>query len=104
MSERPTIGFIGVGLMGHGMASNLVTKGYPLVVLGHRKREPVEQLKSLGAAEAATAMTAFGWRWSTCGASTRPCIAVSREGAAPPLPCRQKSNAATISSSRSTPG
>jgi 3-hydroxyisobutyrate dehydrogenase-like beta-hydroxyacid dehydrogenase len=55
MSERPTIGFIGVGLMGHGMASNLVTKGYPLVVLGHRKREPVEHLKSLGAAEAATA-------------------------------------------------
>ena len=54
MSERPTIGFIGVGLMGHGMARNIVTKGYPLVVLGHRKREPVEHLKSLGATEATT--------------------------------------------------
>ena len=31
-------------------------------------------------------------------------MAVSMLGAAPPLPCRQKSNAATISSSRSTPG
>ena len=31
-------------------------------------------------------------------------IAVSIDGAAPPLPYRQKSNAATISSSRSTPG
>lgn len=56
MSEtRPVIGFIGVGLMGHGMAKNLVTKGYPLVIMGHRKREPVEHLKSLGAREAATA-------------------------------------------------
>ncbi|TXC67558.1 NAD(P)-dependent oxidoreductase [Piscinibacter aquaticus] len=40
--------------MGHGMAKNLVSKGWPLVVLGHRKREPVEHLKSLGAREAAT--------------------------------------------------
>jgi len=52
--SKPVIGFIGVGLMGHGMAKNIVTKGYPLVVLGHRKREPVEHLKSLGAREAAT--------------------------------------------------
>jgi 3-hydroxyisobutyrate dehydrogenase-like beta-hydroxyacid dehydrogenase len=51
---KPTIGFIGVGLMGHGMAKNLVTKGHPLVVLGHRNREPVEHLKTLGATEAAT--------------------------------------------------
>ena len=56
MSDRkPLIGFIGVGLMGHGMAKNIVTKGYPLVVLGHRRREPVEHLKSLGAKEASTA-------------------------------------------------
>jgi len=52
---RPVIGFIGVGLMGHGMAKNVVTKGYTLVVMGHRNREPVEHLKSLGAREAATA-------------------------------------------------
>jgi len=51
---KPTIGFIGVGLMGHGMASNIVQKGYPLVVLGHRNREPVERLKSVGAREAGT--------------------------------------------------
>jgi len=51
---QPVIGFIGVGLMGHGMAKNLVTKGYPLVILGHRNREPVERLKSLGAREART--------------------------------------------------
>jgi 3-hydroxyisobutyrate dehydrogenase-like beta-hydroxyacid dehydrogenase len=55
MSDRPTIGFIGVGLMGHGMAKNIVTKGWPLVVMGHRNREPVEHLLSLGAREAKTA-------------------------------------------------
>lgn len=55
MSDKPTIGFIGVGLMGHGMAKNIVTKGYPLVVMGHRNRGPVEHLLSLGASEAVTA-------------------------------------------------
>ena len=40
MSKKATIGFIGVGLMGHGMAKNIVTKGYPLVVLGHRNHAP----------------------------------------------------------------
>ncbi len=55
MSDRkPTVGFVGVGLMGHGMAKNLVSKGWPLVVLGHRHREPVEHLKTLGAHEAAS--------------------------------------------------
>ena len=44
MKEK--IGFIGVGLMGHGMAKNIVEKGWPLTVLGHRRREAVEDLKS----------------------------------------------------------
>ena len=51
---KATVGFIGVGLMGHGMAKNLLAKGHPLVVLGHRNRDPVEHLKSLGAREAVT--------------------------------------------------
>jgi hypothetical protein len=41
--------------MGHGMAKNIVEKGYPLVVMGHRKREPVEDLVARGASEASTA-------------------------------------------------
>ena len=40
-------------------------------------------------AAVAIAMPESGCRWSTCAASTRPCIAVSIDGAAPPLPCRQ---------------
>lgn len=53
--EKPVIGFIGVGLMGAGMAKNIVTKGYPLVIMGHKNREPVERLKALGAVEAHSA-------------------------------------------------
>lgn len=53
MTER--IGFIGVGLMGHGMAKNIVEKGFPLTVLGHRRRDAVEDLKTRGATEAASA-------------------------------------------------
>ena len=30
--DKPRIGFVGIGLMGHGIAKNLVTKGYPLTV------------------------------------------------------------------------
>jgi hypothetical protein len=48
------IGFIGVGLMGHGMAKNIVEKGYPLTVMGHRNRTPVEDLLTRGAKEAKT--------------------------------------------------
>jgi hypothetical protein len=49
------IGFIGVGLMGHGMAKNLLAKGYPLTIMGNRNRAPVESLKAMGAAEVGTA-------------------------------------------------
>lgn len=50
MKER--IGFIGLGLMGHGMAGNILAKGWPLTVMAHRNRAPVEDLKAKGAAEA----------------------------------------------------
>jgi 3-hydroxyisobutyrate dehydrogenase-like beta-hydroxyacid dehydrogenase len=58
MAQR--IGFIGVGLMGHGMAKNLVEKGFDLTVLGHRNREPVEDLKKRGAKEAKSAAELAG--------------------------------------------
>ena len=48
------IGFIGVGLMGHGIAKNLLAAGYPVYVLAHRNRAPVEDLLSKGAKEVKT--------------------------------------------------
>jgi len=48
------IGFIGLGYMGHGMAKNIVEKGYPLTVMAHRRREAAEDLARRGAREVGT--------------------------------------------------
>jgi 3-hydroxyisobutyrate dehydrogenase-like beta-hydroxyacid dehydrogenase len=52
---KSRIGYIGVGLMGHGAAKNIVEKGYPLTIMGHRNRAPVEDLVRRGAKEAESA-------------------------------------------------
>lgn len=59
-ASKESIGFIGVGLMGQGMARNLVDKGFPLTVMGHRNRKPVEELVAAGAVEAKTAKELAG--------------------------------------------
>jgi len=55
--SKERIGFAGVGLMGHGMASNILAKGWPLAVLAHRRRENIDDLVGKGATEAATPRT-----------------------------------------------
>jgi 3-hydroxyisobutyrate dehydrogenase-like beta-hydroxyacid dehydrogenase len=52
--DKPRIGFIGIGLMGHGIAKNLVSKGYPLTLRVHRNRDAARDLLALGAKEVAT--------------------------------------------------
>ena len=47
----PRIGFIGVGMMGHGMAKNLLAKGFPLAFLVHRDRSRLADLVAAGAKE-----------------------------------------------------
>lgn len=54
-APKPNIGFIGLGFMGHGMAKNIVEKGYALTVLGRKKRDAIEDLLTRGAKEAKTA-------------------------------------------------
>jgi 3-hydroxyisobutyrate dehydrogenase-like beta-hydroxyacid dehydrogenase len=51
---KARIGFIGVGLMGHGMAKNLIEKGFPLTIMGNRNRQPVDDLLARGAVEVTT--------------------------------------------------
>ncbi len=51
---KETIGFVGVGLMGHGMAKSIIAAGYPVRVIAHSNRKPVEDLVAMGAREAAT--------------------------------------------------
>src|SRR5262249_12561194 len=48
------IGFIGLGFMGEGMATNLLAKGFPLTVMAHRRRAAVASLVGRGARGAAT--------------------------------------------------
>jgi 3-hydroxyisobutyrate dehydrogenase-like beta-hydroxyacid dehydrogenase len=49
-----TVGLIGAGLMGHGIGSNIVTKGFKLNVMGHKNRAPIDDLVSKGAHELKT--------------------------------------------------
>lgn len=50
-----TVGFIGLGLMGHAMAANILKQGFALGVMAHRNRQPVEDLVGKGAREYADA-------------------------------------------------
>jgi 3-hydroxyisobutyrate dehydrogenase-like beta-hydroxyacid dehydrogenase len=55
MSNAATrIGFIGLGLMGHGIAKNLVGKGFPVTVRVHRNRKAAEDIIAAGAREVKT--------------------------------------------------
>ncbi|HXV79251.1 MAG TPA: 2-hydroxy-3-oxopropionate reductase [Candidatus Binatia bacterium] len=56
---NPTIGFIGLGIMGKPMARNLMKAGYPLVV-HNRSRGAVEELAKEGAQAAATSKEVAG--------------------------------------------
>lgn len=43
------IGMVGIGLMGHGIASNIVKHGYSLAVLEHAGNQPLDALIAAGA-------------------------------------------------------
>ena len=56
---KETVGFIGPGLMGRGIAKNIVEKGYDLSFYSRRHGETAKDLEGLGA---------FGW----CMTNTLP--------------------------------
>lgn len=43
------VGLVGVGLMGHGIAFNLVTKGFDVSLLAHPGNQPLDELTAAGA-------------------------------------------------------
>ena len=49
MTQR--VGFAGIGLMGRGMAKNILGAGFPLAVVAHRNRTSIEALIRDGATE-----------------------------------------------------
>jgi len=54
MKVIKTVGFVGLGNMGLPMAKRVLASGFEIVMCGHRRQAPVEELKSLGAREAKT--------------------------------------------------
>ena len=46
---KKTIGMIGIGMMGHGIATNLAKHGHPLVLFEHPGNQPLDALKAAGA-------------------------------------------------------
>jgi 3-hydroxyisobutyrate dehydrogenase-like beta-hydroxyacid dehydrogenase len=51
-NASPRIGLIGVGMMGHGIAKNLATKGFALTLKANRNRSTLADLLDAGAKEA----------------------------------------------------
>jgi 3-hydroxyisobutyrate dehydrogenase-like beta-hydroxyacid dehydrogenase len=51
---KKELGFIGVGLMGHGLAKNLMKQGHSMTLLDHAGNQPADDLKRLGAQAVAT--------------------------------------------------
>lgn len=54
--SKPTIGFIGLGLMGGAMVERLQDRGYSLTVLGNRDRTHIDAAIARGASEAGSGM------------------------------------------------
>lgn len=51
MNPKPTVGCVGLGAMGAGMAANILDAGYDLRVVAHRKRSAIDALVARGAEE-----------------------------------------------------
>jgi 3-hydroxyisobutyrate dehydrogenase len=49
------IGMVGIGLMGHGIAHNLVKHGHPVLLLEHPGNQPLDKLRAAGASTAQSA-------------------------------------------------
>lgn len=53
--QTPRIGMIGLGLMGLGIATNIVNKGFALTAMSHAGNQPLADLTAAGAQTAPTA-------------------------------------------------
>jgi 3-hydroxyisobutyrate dehydrogenase-like beta-hydroxyacid dehydrogenase len=51
MTGKPRVGIAGVGLMGHGICHQLLEKDYTVSVLGHKRRERIDDVVQAGAVE-----------------------------------------------------
>lgn len=49
MQSKQAVGMIGIGLMGQGIAKNIVKGGYPFALLDHPGNQPIAELTAAGA-------------------------------------------------------
>lgn len=82
MSER--LGFAGIGIMGGGMAANLVAKGHPLTVW-NRTRARAEAIKGASVAESLQDLAANTDVIMICVSDSPDVIAVVEDGLLPAL-------------------
>jgi len=52
--SKPTIGFIGLGLMGRAMCEHMLDEGYSLTIMANKSREAVDAAVARGATEVST--------------------------------------------------
>lgn len=55
MQSKQAVGMIGIGLMGQGIAHNVVKHGYPFALLDHPGNQPIDRLTASGARVCRTA-------------------------------------------------
>lgn len=49
MQSKQAVGMVGIGLMGQGIAHNVVKSGYPFALLDHPGNQPIDALTAAGA-------------------------------------------------------
>lgn len=79
------VGLIGAGMMGHGLAINLLRHGHGVSVIAHRNRAPVEDLVARGAREAATLQEIAGAEAILLCVTTSQVVEASLAGLMPHL-------------------
>jgi 3-hydroxyisobutyrate dehydrogenase-like beta-hydroxyacid dehydrogenase len=55
------IGMVGIGMMGHGIATNVLKKGYQLALFEHPGNQPLDALKAGGAVSFSNAAELAAW-------------------------------------------
>ncbi len=79
------VGLIGAGMMGHGMAVNLLKHGHRVSVIAHSNRSPIDDLVARGALEARSLAEIAGAEAIILCLTTSEVVAETLQGLAPHL-------------------
>ena len=82
MSDRPTVAFVGTGVMGAAMAGHLLDAGYPLVVFNRTiaKAQPLIDRGARWASTAGAAAAEADITGALCGGGTKESISSDETG------------------------